>query len=142
MDTSTFWTICANETDKKVVSENGDTLYLVPVTYSPEIIEQVLAEAAEWEIEIHYYYEYEYGHASVGYNTSSSYMDIPADEIIVQDGHFVGTFHKDSFALITHKPAYGRKGIKFYYTSEKWCNFDRDRSETYIHYLSKRRTHA
>ena len=141
MDTSTFWTICANETDKKVTSKNGETLYLVPVAYSPEMIEQVLAEAAEWEIEIHYYYEYEYGHASVGYNTSSSYEDIPADKIIVKDGHFIGMFHEESFALITQKPDLGG-GIQFYQYSEKWCSFDRDRYEQYTHSLSKRRTNA
>ena len=141
MDTSSLWTLCSDETDKKVTSTKGETAYLLPVDYSPELVEQVLAEASEWQIELQRYYEYEYGHGSVGYDNSSTYKDITADDIIVKDGHFAGVFYDGSYALTTQEPNYLYR-ILFYRRSETWDHHDLDRKQIDSYYFFRRKDRA
>lgn len=92
----TLLTITHDISNYQIRTDNKNPVYLIEKEYSDEDYEAILQEASLWEIECIEENGYDYGNDRYESNRVSQCRSINDDEMIIEDGHFVGVMRKSS----------------------------------------------
>ncbi len=131
MDEYEFWTACGRQDAELTVTDvqvSGDlfvkygyldavgsdregaaVLHFRKETYGEAEGARILLEAAQWEIRIVETEGYDMGYGTEGSDTEYSWREIKKEEILVADGHFIGTVGNNTAGDRANPTKFGSK---------------------------------
>ena len=91
-----LFTITYDSSNYHIRTDNQKPVYLIEKEYNDEEYESIRQEADNWEIECVKEEGYDYGNDRSESKRTSETRLIGDDELIVEEGHFVGAMRKSS----------------------------------------------